>query len=163
MLQNVVFIINKFFFLSFPFFSTLSFLVVEIFKVQVYVSVSISRGHIATEFFCVACCPFELCLLWCSDPSHPEIPLIIGTRMFLRTKSTPSNVSFAVGFAPKDLRTIPCFVLFSLTRFLSCSIHTGKENRAAERFRGCFLFLLCTNRNDLQAFHGTVPVRRLYN
>lgn len=103
-------------------------------------ALSISRGHIATELFCVACCPFELCLLWCSDPSHPEIPLIIGTRMFLRTKSTPSNVAFAADFAPKDLSTIPCFVVFSLVHFLSSSIHTGKANEVAKSLGGgsCF-------------------------
>lgn len=99
-------------------------------------ALSISRGHIATELFCVACCPFELCLLWCSDPSHPEIPLIIGTRMFLRTKSTPSNVVFAADFAPKDLSTIPCFVVFSLVHFLSSSIHTGEANEVAKSLGG---------------------------
>ena len=130
---------------------------------QVYAALSISRGHVATELFCVAGCPFELCLLWCSDPSHPEIPLIIGTRMFLRTKSTPSNVSFAVDFAPKDLSTIPRFVLFALTHFLSSSVRTGKENQVAKSFRGWLLFSACTNSQDFQAFHGTIPGRLLCN
>lgn len=99
-------------------------------------ALSISRGQIATELFCVACCPFELCLLWCSDPSHPEIPLIMGTRLFLRAKSTPSNVAFAADFAPKDLSTIPCFVVFSLGHFLSSSIHRGEANEVAKSLGG---------------------------
>lgn len=114
-------------------------------------ALSISRGHIATELFCVACCPFELCLLWCHDPSHPEIPLIIGTRLFLRTESTPSNVLFAAGFAPEDLSPIPGFVVFSLVHFYSSSIHTGEANEVAESLRDGSCFLVCTNSWDLQA------------